>query len=96
VVVALGTSGFVAATEVASAVGRVLIESPTAPSAAGGDWVGRPVAAGESLWSVAASLPIEADDLRPYVDELVRLNGGVHVAAGDVVRVPARWAEAGR
>lgn len=49
------------------------------------------VAAGESLWSIAAGIATPADDIRSIVDELVQLNSlptaGLHV--GDQILVPA-------
>jgi hypothetical protein len=96
VVVALGTGGFVVATETVSAVGRVLIEpSSGPPPAEGGDWVMHRVDAGESLWSIAADSPA-GGDIRPRVDELVRINGGSTVTAGQLIRIPADWVEEGR
>ena len=95
VVVALGTGGFVAATEAVAAVGRVLIDPSAAPPPAEGDWVVRPVTAGESLWSIAASHSA-AGDLRPRVDELVRINGGAALTAGQMVRIPTTWMEDAR
>ncbi len=49
---------------------------------------GRVVAAGETLWSIAAGLAPGDDDAAAY-HELVRLNGTESVAVGERVRLPA-------
>lgn len=95
VVVALGAGGFTVATEAVAAVGRGAIDPPAGAAPEGGHWVTRPAVPGESLWSIAASLAGDSD-IRPYVDELARINGGTMVRSGDPVRIPASWLEAGR
>lgn len=85
-VVVLGIAAFVGLDQVRTTVGRAVVEPPSAAGSPG-EAVSRPVAPGETLWSIALELR-PGDDPRPVVDELARLNGGPAVQAGGSVLVP--------
>lgn len=52
------------------------------------------VQAGETLWSIASALPVNAD-VRVLVSELAAANGGPGVRAGQELVIPAHLAELG-
>jgi hypothetical protein len=92
----LGALLLVGVVVAAPAAGRLLvgIASPmpaarSSPSDA--SFVLRTVKPGDTLWALAAEIG-GPGDIRARVDELVRLNGGSLLRAGDTVRVPAGWA----
>jgi hypothetical protein len=85
--VVLGIAAFVGLDQLRTAVGEALVDAPAAATAPTGDVVARPVAPGETLWSIAQELRPGADP-RPLVDRLSRLNGGPTLVAGGSVLVP--------
>lgn len=87
-VVVLGIAAFVGLDRLRTVVGGVVVGPPAAVGAPTGDVVARPVAPGETLWSIAEELR-PGHDPRPLVDELARLNGGPALVAGGSVLVPA-------
>lgn len=96
-VVAVGIAAFLGLDHLRSTAARALVpEPPPAASVAapGQSVVARPVAAGETLWSIAVELR-PGSDPRPIVDELARLNGGPQIQAGASVLVPLELARAG-
>lgn len=80
------------ATEVVSQVGRAMVSSPAtqlggAPEA---PVIEHRAEAGETLWSLAATLG-PSGDVRSSLDQLIRLNGASGVIEGQLVRVPEGW-----
>ena len=90
-IVVVGMAGTVAATTVLRASAAAVAP---APSGIGGPartaFVERTVQPGETLWGLAASLPVKGD-IRARVDQLAKLNRGSLLRAGDVVRIPSTW-----
>jgi hypothetical protein len=75
------------------AIGAALIDDPVAQAATAvpaAPHTLRLVQPGETLWSIAGDLRPRADR-RAAVDELVRLNGGTTIIAGQPILVPATW-----
>lgn len=90
-VVVVGVVGTVAATSVMRAAAAVVAPAPPGTGVpAHSAFVERTVQPGDTLWSLAASLPGKGD-VRGRVDQLAKLNGGSSLRAGDVVRIPSMW-----
>src|SRR5690606_32719547 len=90
--VALGIGVFVGLDHLRATAGRALVHSPAATGVPAAPGTGqalaaRPVAPGDTLWSIAVELRPDADP-RPLVDELARINGGPALQAGGTVLVP--------
>ncbi len=81
-----------AASEVVSRVGRAMVSSPATQlgSVPQSPVIEHRAEAGETLWSLAATLG-PSGDLRASLDQLIRLNGASGVAEGQLVLVPEHW-----
>ncbi|MPY93513.1 MAG: hypothetical protein GEV08_10755 [Acidimicrobiia bacterium] len=95
-VVAGGIALFLGLDHLRSSAGRALLPASPAEAAplavpVGLAVVERPVAPGDTLWSIAVELRPDRDP-RPLVDELARLNGGPAIKAGGSVLVPVELA----
>jgi len=84
--------GLVVASRLVATIGAALVDSPATQLGAAPDVpvVVHDAEPGETLWSLAARLG-PAGDVRTSLDQLIRLNGGSGLVAGQPVRVPASW-----
>ncbi|MFN0028621.1 MAG: hypothetical protein ACKV2O_15790 [Acidimicrobiales bacterium] len=80
------------ATELVSRLGRALVASPATQLGGAPETsvVAHRAEAGETLWSLAATLG-PSGDVRSSLDHLIRLNGASGLVEGQLVLVPSAW-----
>jgi hypothetical protein len=89
-VVLVGILAFTAVSELVTVAGAALVEHPIGARSPSGPVVARVAEPGETFWGIGSSYA--TGDPRPFVDELVRINGGhSELLAGQTVLVPAEW-----